>query len=47
MVTYEDLKNNFFFITGPNVIESEEQIMFMAKQLKAIFEKNKIKLNHR
>ena len=42
MITYDDLKNNFFFITGPNVIESEEQIMFMAKQLKAIFEKHKL-----
>ena len=42
MVTYEDLKNNFFFMTGPNVIESEEQIMFMAGQLKAICEKHNL-----
>lgn len=42
MLTYDDLKNNFFFMTGPNVIESEEQIMFMAGQLKAIFEKHNL-----
>ena len=39
---YEDLKNNFFIIAGPNVIESEQQILFMAQRLKKIFSDNKI-----
>lgn len=30
--------NNFFLICGPNVIETEEHTMNMAKQLKAIFD---------
>lgn len=38
-LTYEDLKNKKFVIAGPNVIESEEHIMNMAKELKKIFEK--------
>ena len=42
MIKFSDLKNKFFIIAGPNVIESEEQILFMAKSLKEIFEKNKI-----
>ena len=37
MITYDCLKNNFFIMCGPNVIESEEQIMFMARTLKDIF----------
>ena len=42
MVKFTDLRNKFFIMAGPNVIESEEQILFMAKTLKEIFEKNKI-----
>ena len=42
MLNYEDLKNNFFIIAGPNVIESEQQILFMAQRLKKIFSDNKI-----
>ena len=37
MIHFEDLKNKKFIMAGPNVIESEEQIMFMAKKLKEIF----------
>ena len=37
MIDYECLKNNFFIMCGPNVIESEEQIMLIAKNLKKIF----------
>jgi 2-dehydro-3-deoxyphosphooctonate aldolase (KDO 8-P synthase) len=32
-------KNKFLIMCGPNVIESEEHIMFMAKKLKEIFNK--------
>ena len=42
MVNYEDLKNNFFMIAGPNVIESREHVLFMAKILKEIFQKHNI-----
>ena len=42
MVNYEDLKNNFFMIAGPNVIESREHVLFMAKNLKEIFQKHNI-----
>jgi len=34
MLSYNQLKEKFFMITRPNVIESEEHILFMAKQLK-------------
>ena len=34
---FETLKNNFFIIAGPNVIESEEHTLKMAKSLKDIF----------
>ena len=33
------LKQKKFIIAGPNVIESEEHVLFMAKELKRIFEK--------
>lgn len=36
---YNELKNNFFIMIGPNVIESEEHVMFMARELKKIFSK--------
>lgn len=39
MLTYKELKNNFFVMAGPNVIESEEHVMYMAKELKKIFDK--------
>jgi len=35
---YQQIKNNFFIIAGPNVIESEEQVMNIASKLKSIFE---------
>ena len=37
MELYNRLKNNFFIMAGPNVIESEEHVLFMAKQLKNVF----------
>ena len=33
------LKQKFFVIAGPNVIESEEHVLFMAKKLKNIFDR--------
>lgn len=42
MINYQNLKNNFFIIAGPNVIESEEHVLFMAKSLKEIFSKYKV-----
>ena len=33
---YENMKNKFFFISGPNVIENEEHVLYMAKQIKEI-----------
>jgi 3-deoxy-D-manno-octulosonic acid (KDO) 8-phosphate synthase len=33
-LSYNQLKEKFFVIAGPNVIESEEHVLFMAKQLK-------------
>ena len=39
MINYDNLKNKFFIIAGPNVIESEEHVLFMAKSLKEIFSK--------
>jgi len=38
MDLYNRLKNNFFIMAGPNVIESEEHVLFMAKQLKHFFD---------
>jgi 2-dehydro-3-deoxyphosphooctonate aldolase (KDO 8-P synthase) len=38
MLTFDCLKNKFFIIAGPNVIESEEHVIFMAKSLKQIFD---------
>ncbi len=37
MITFQDLKNKKFIMAGPNVIESETQIITMAKKLKDIF----------
>jgi 2-dehydro-3-deoxyphosphooctonate aldolase (KDO 8-P synthase) len=37
MLSFSDLKSKFFVIAGPNVIESEEHVLFMAKQLKEKF----------
>uniref|UniRef100_A0A6C0J4H8 3-deoxy-8-phosphooctulonate synthase n=1 Tax=viral metagenome TaxID=1070528 RepID=A0A6C0J4H8_9ZZZZ len=34
---YKKLKNKFFIMIGPNVIESEDHVMFMAHTLKNIF----------
>ena len=39
MSLYEKLKNNFFVILGPNVIESEEHIMKIATEIKKIMNK--------
>ena len=33
----ENLKNQFFIMCGPNVIESEEHVLKMANSLKTIF----------
>lgn len=38
-LNYDDLKTKFFVMIGPNVIESEEHVMFMAKSLKNICSK--------
>ncbi len=43
MLNFEDLKNEFFIMAGPNVIESEEHIFKMAKELKRICERLKVK----
>ena len=39
MLEFENLKNNFFVIAGPNVIESEEHCINMAIELKKIASK--------
>jgi 2-dehydro-3-deoxyphosphooctonate aldolase (KDO 8-P synthase) len=39
MLSYNHLKEKFFIIAGPNVIESEEHVLFMAKQLKEKYSK--------
>lgn len=36
---FNKLKQKFFIIAGPNVIESEQHVLFMAKSLKEIFSK--------
>jgi len=36
---YNNMKQKFFIICGPNVIESEEHTLFMANQLKTIMSK--------
>ena len=36
---FDRLKNNFFLMAGPNVIESEEHVIFMARELKKVMEK--------
>lgn len=41
-VSFTDLQNKFFIITGPNVIESEEHVLFMAHSLKQILSKYNI-----
>jgi len=42
MISYNQLKEKFFIIAGPNVIESEEHVLFMAKTLKERFSKYNI-----
>ena len=42
MITYQELKNNFFIMAGPNVIESEEHVLQMAHQIKAIMDKHDV-----
>jgi 2-dehydro-3-deoxyphosphooctonate aldolase (KDO 8-P synthase) len=37
MLTFEALQNKFFVMAGPNVIETEEHTIFMAKALKQVF----------
>ena len=37
MVKFDDLKQKFFIFAGPNVIESEEHTLNMAKNLKKVF----------
>ena len=39
MINFKELEKKKFIMSGPNVIESEEQIMMMAKKLKNIFSK--------
>ena len=39
MIHFSELKNKKFIMAGPNVIESEEQILNMAQKLKNIFNK--------
>jgi len=39
MIHFQDFKNKKFIMAGPNVIESEEQILMMASELKEIFSK--------
>jgi len=39
MLQFSDLKDKFFVIAGPNVIESEEHVLYMAKILKEKFSK--------
>lgn len=39
MLNYESLKLGKFIMIGPNVIESEEHVLYMAKSLKNIFSK--------
>jgi 2-dehydro-3-deoxyphosphooctonate aldolase (KDO 8-P synthase) len=36
MLDFQELKNKFFIMVGPNVIESEEHILLMANKLKEI-----------
>ena len=42
MLTFQELKDNFFIMAGPNVIESEEHIFKMARELKRICDKLKV-----
>jgi 2-dehydro-3-deoxyphosphooctonate aldolase (KDO 8-P synthase) len=37
MIDFKTLKNKFFIMCGPNVIESEEHTIMMAQKLKEIF----------
>ncbi|VVU95807.1 DAHP synthetase I family [seawater metagenome] len=43
MINYSELQNNFFVMAGPNVIESEEHVIKMAKAIKSIMDKFDIK----
>lgn len=42
MLNFDQLKNNFFIMTGPNVIESEEHVLQMAHKIKAIMDKHNV-----
>jgi 2-dehydro-3-deoxyphosphooctonate aldolase (KDO 8-P synthase) len=42
MIKYSHLKSTFFIFSGPNVIESEDHTMYMARRLKDIFSKYNI-----
>ena len=42
MLNFNQLKNNFFIMAGPNVIESEEHVLKMAHQIKAIMDKHNV-----
>ena len=35
---YEQMQKKFFIMAGPNVIESEEHVLKMARQMKAIMD---------
>lgn len=39
MDLYEQMKNKFFIMCGPNVIESEEHVMYMCEKIKEIMDK--------
>tara|TARA_X000000950_G_C13754866_1_gene594282 strand:+ start:59 stop:883 length:825 start_codon:yes stop_codon:yes gene_type:complete len=43
VLNFEDLKKTFFIIAGPNVIESEEHVLKMAKDIKNIMDKFDVK----
>jgi len=39
MLNFKDLENKFFIMAGPNVIENEDHIMHMAREIKKIMDK--------
>ena len=42
MLNFNQLKNGFFMMAGPNVIESEEHALKMAKSIKKIMDKHNV-----
>lgn len=42
MLSFDKLKNSFFIMAGPNVIESEEHVLQMAHQIKAIMDQHDV-----